>query len=148
MARDRVAVKCVSGDGAGELGRSMKFLKMLADNGIKWRNSETKSPKSNGTADKEIQQLMVTARSQLANSGRGDDFWMFAIADAGFKTPAMTHKYLGGKTPCELLTGKQNPFNYDRRRIRGSDCFVNQHVQYRRAGSQFHPYVKRRVLVI
>lgn len=53
---------------------------------------------------------------------------MFAIiADAAFKTSGMLHEYLGGETPCQRLTGKS--FNYDRLRMRGSDCFVHQHLQ-------------------
>ena len=30
MAREGVAIKCISGDGAGELGKSVKFQRMLA----------------------------------------------------------------------------------------------------------------------
>ena len=37
MAREGVAMKCMSGDGAGELGRSVKLQRMLANRGIKWR---------------------------------------------------------------------------------------------------------------
>lgn len=35
VARKRVAVKRICGDGAGKLGRSVKFLKMLAEKDIK-----------------------------------------------------------------------------------------------------------------
>ncbi|CAN0505956.1 unnamed protein product, partial [Discosporangium mesarthrocarpum] len=57
----------------------------------------------------------------------------------------MPHEFLGGDTPCERLTGK--PFNYDRLRIWGAECFVHQHKQVRDAASKFHPYAKRGVLV-
>lgn len=39
MARDGITVKCISGDGAGELGWSAKFLRMLANRETKWRGS-------------------------------------------------------------------------------------------------------------
>lgn len=34
MARERVAIKCASGDGAGELGLSVELQRMLTDRGI------------------------------------------------------------------------------------------------------------------
>lgn len=70
---------------------------------------------------------------------------MLAIADEASKTSGRPHEYLGGETSYERLTGK--PFNYDRRRIWGSDHFVHQHLQQRRAGANIHPYAKRGVRV-
>ena len=52
MAREGVAIKCMSGDGAGELGRPVKFQRMLANRGIKWRNSPPRTPQSNGIAER------------------------------------------------------------------------------------------------
>ena len=115
MAREGVAVKCISGDGAGELGRSVKFQRMLANRGIRWRSSPPRTPQSNGIAERAIQQLMNIARSQLVKAGRGEDFWYFAVADAAFKTAGVPHEYLGGETPCERLT--RNFFDYDRLRM-------------------------------
>ncbi|CAM9872319.1 unnamed protein product, partial [Sphacelaria rigidula] len=112
MARAGVVIKCISGDGAGELGRSVKLQRMLTNRGIKWRNSPPRTPQSNETAERAIQQLMRIARSQLVKAGRGEDYWFFAAANAAFKTAGVPHEYLGGETPCERLTGK--PFNYDR----------------------------------
>lgn len=43
MARDGEAVKSTSGEGAGELGRSVKFMRMLVDRGIKWHGSAPRS---------------------------------------------------------------------------------------------------------
>ncbi|CAN0496688.1 unnamed protein product, partial [Discosporangium mesarthrocarpum] len=90
------------------------------------------TPQSNGIAERAIKQLMQAARSQLVRSGRGEEHWFFAVADAAFKTGGMPHEFLGGDTPGERLTGK--PFNYDCLRIWGAECF-------------FHPYAKRGVLV-
>ena len=98
-AREGVAIKCMSGDGAGELGRSVKFQRMLANRGIKWHNSPPRTPQSNGITERAIQQLMRIARSQLVKAGRGEDYWYFAVADAAFKTAGMPHEYLGGETP-------------------------------------------------
>ena len=145
MAREGLAVKCISGDGAGELGRSGKFQRMLANRGVRWRSSPPRTPQSNGIAERAIQQLMRIARSQLVKAGRGEDYWFFAVADAAFKTAGMPHEYLGGETPHERLTGK--PFNYDRLRVWGAECYVHQHQQQRGAGSKFHPYAKRGILV-
>ena len=92
MAREGVAVKCISGDGAGELGRSVKFQRMLANRGIRWRSSPPRTPQSNGIAERAIQQLMNIARSQLVKAGRGEDYWYFAVADAAFKTAGMPHE--------------------------------------------------------
>ncbi|CAM9868982.1 unnamed protein product, partial [Sphacelaria rigidula] len=145
MAREGVAIKCISGDDAGELGRSVEFQGMLTNRGTKWRNSPLRTPRCNGFAERAIQQLMRIARSQLVKAGRGEDYWLFAVADAAFKTLGMPHGYLGGETPCERLTGKY--FNYDRLRSWRSECFVRQHKQQRGAAAKFHPYAKRGILV-
>ncbi|CAN0497107.1 unnamed protein product [Discosporangium mesarthrocarpum] len=109
MARDGVVVKCISGDGAGELGRSVKFQRMLVNKGIRWRKSPPRTLQSNRIDERAIKQLMQAARSQLLRSGLGEEHWFFAVADAAFKTGGMPHEFLGGDTPCERLTGK--PFN-------------------------------------
>ncbi|CAN0014305.1 unnamed protein product [Choristocarpus tenellus] len=136
MAREGIPVKCISGDGAGELGRSVNFQRMLANNGIRWRKSPPRTPQSNGIAERAIKQLMGAARSQLVKAGLGDEYWFFAITDVTFKTGGMPHEYLGGETPCERLTRKS--FNYDRLRAWGSECYVHQDKH-----AKFHPYAKR-----
>ncbi|CAM9753310.1 unnamed protein product, partial [Sphacelaria rigidula] len=143
--RGGVTIKCFSGDGAGELGRSVIFQRMLTNRGIKWRYSSPRTPQSNGIAKRATQQLMRIARSQLVKAGRGEDYWFFAVTDAAFKTAEMPHKYLGGETTCERLAGK--PFNYDRLRTWGPKCFVHQNTQHRGAAAKFHPYAKRGILV-
>ena len=67
---------------------------------------------------------MRIARNQLVQAGRGEDCWFFAVADAAFKTAGKPHECLAGENPCEGLTGK--PFNYDRLRMWGAECFVRQ----------------------
>ncbi|CAN0455718.1 unnamed protein product, partial [Discosporangium mesarthrocarpum] len=136
---------CISGDGAGELARSVRFQRMLADRAIKWRKSPPYTPQSNGIAERAIKQLMQAARSQLIRSGLGEEFWFFAVADAAFKSSGMQHEYLGGETPCERLT--RQPFNYNRLRVWGAECFVHQNMKQRGSGSKFHPYAKRGILV-
>ncbi|CAN0051008.1 unnamed protein product, partial [Choristocarpus tenellus] len=75
MAREGIPVKCISGDGAGELGRSVKFQRMmLANNGTRWRKSPPRTPQSNGIAERAIKQLMGAARSQLVKAGLGDEY--------------------------------------------------------------------------
>ena len=74
LAREDVAVKCISGDGAGEFGKSVKFQRMVADRGIKWRSSPPTTPQSNGIAEKAIQQLMTVARSQIVKSGPSEEY--------------------------------------------------------------------------
>ncbi|CAM9813240.1 unnamed protein product [Choristocarpus tenellus] len=139
MAREGIPVKCISGDGAGELGRSVKFQGMLVNNGTQWRKSPPRTPQSNGIAERAIKQLMAAARS-LVKAGLGDEYWFFEITDVAFKTGGMPHEYLGGETPCEHLTGKS--FNYDRFRAWGSRCDVHQDKQQRWARAKFHPYAK------
>ena len=106
MAREGAATKCISGDGAGEPGRSVKFQRVLVDRGIRWKSSPTWTPQSNGIAERAIQQLMRIERSQPVKAGRGEDYWFFAVVDAAFKTAGMPHEFIGGETPCERLTGK------------------------------------------
>ncbi|CAN0458939.1 unnamed protein product [Discosporangium mesarthrocarpum] len=144
MARG-VPVKCISGDGAGELARSVRFQRMLADRGIKWRKSPPYTPQSNGITEGDIKQLMQAACTQLVRSGLGEEFWFFAVADAAFKSSGMPHEFLGGETPCERLTGK--PFKYNRLRVCGGECFVHQNKKQRRSGSKFHAYAKHSILV-
>ena len=88
---------------------------------------------------------MRIARSQLVKAGRGEDYWFFAVADAAFKTAGTAHEYLDGENLSEQLARK--PINYDRFRMRGAECFVHQNQQQRGAGSKFHPYAKRGILV-
>ncbi|CAM9672987.1 unnamed protein product, partial [Choristocarpus tenellus] len=141
MAREGIPVKCIGGDGAGEVGRSVKFQMMLANNGTRWRKSPPRTPQSNGITERVIKQLMGVATSKLAKAGLGDEYWFFAITDVAFKTGGMRHEYLGGETPCERLTGKS--VNYDRLRAWGSECYVHQDKQQRGTSSKFHPYAKR-----
>ena len=145
MARERLAVKCISGDGVDELGCSVKFHRMFANRGGRWRSSPPRTPQSNGIAERAIQQLVRIARSQLVKAGCGEDYWVFAVADASFKTARMPHEYLGGEMPHERLTGK--PFNYGRLRVWGSESYVHQHQQQRGTGPKFHPYANRGILV-
>ncbi|CAN0472093.1 unnamed protein product [Discosporangium mesarthrocarpum] len=92
MARKGVPVKCISGDGAGELARSVRFQRVFADWGIKWRKSPPYTPQSNGIAERVIKQLMQAARSQLVRSGLGEEFWFFAVANSAFKSSGMPHE--------------------------------------------------------
>lgn len=55
MAREKKATKCISGNGAGELGIFVKFQRMLEDRGIRWRSSLPWTPQSDGTAERETQ---------------------------------------------------------------------------------------------
>ncbi|CAN0022246.1 unnamed protein product, partial [Choristocarpus tenellus] len=107
--------------------------------------SPPRTLQSNGIAERATKQLMGAARSQLAKAGLGNECWFFAITDVAFKTGGMPHEYLGGETPCERLTGKT--FNYDRFQARGSECYVYQGKQQRGAGSKFHPYAKRGIIM-
>lgn len=67
-----VSVTRIRSDGAGELGRSGKLLKMLAKRGIRWRSSPLSAPQSNDIAEQAIKKMMTTARSKLLKSGRGE----------------------------------------------------------------------------
>ncbi|CAN0427666.1 unnamed protein product, partial [Discosporangium mesarthrocarpum] len=145
MVRKGVPVKCISGDGAGELARSVGFQRMLANRVIKWRKSPPYTPQSNGIAERAIKQLMQAARSQLVRSGLGKEFWFFAVADAALTSSGMPHEYLGGEAPCERITGK--PITNNRLRVWVAECFVHQNKKQRRSGSKFHPYAKRDILV-
>ncbi len=145
MQQSDIYVKCLSGDGAGELGRSGKFQRMLTERHVRWRKSPPYTPQANGLAERGIKSLMYSARSSLSRSGRGERFWFFAVADAAYKSSGMPHEYLGGETPHERLTGK--PFNYDRLRAFGTECYVHQFKQQRGSSSKFHPYAKRGFIV-
>jgi len=140
-----VPVKTLSGDGAGELGRSLRFQRMLTDNNVSWRKAPPYTPQANGLAERAIKSLMYSARSSLTRSGRDERFWFFAVADAAYKSSAMPHEYLGGETPHERLFGR--PFNYNRLRAFGTECYVHQFKQQRGANSKFHPYAKRGFIV-
>ncbi|CAM9373444.1 unnamed protein product [Choristocarpus tenellus] len=92
MVREGIPVQCISGDGAGELGRSLKFQRMLANNGTRWRKTPPRAPKTNGIAERAIKQLTGAARSQLVKAGLSDEYWFYAIIDAAFKTGGMPHE--------------------------------------------------------
>lgn len=62
MFREGMVIKFISEDGAGELGRSTKLRRRLADRGIRWRCSPSRTPQYNGIAVHAIQQLMVIER--------------------------------------------------------------------------------------
>ena len=67
MQQSDVYVKCLSGDGAGELGRSGKLQRMLTERHVHWRKSSPYTPQSNGLAERGIKSLMYSARSSLAD---------------------------------------------------------------------------------
>ena len=140
MAREGVAIKCMSGDGVGELGRSVKFQRMLANQGIEWRSSPPRTPQCNGIAERAIQLLMRIACSQLVKAGCGWGYWYFAAADAAFKTAGMSHEYLGAETSCGRLIGRR--LENHRLRTWGSECFVHQHKQQRGAAAKVPPVRK------
>ncbi|CAM9331837.1 unnamed protein product, partial [Choristocarpus tenellus] len=125
MARDGVVVKCISGDGSGEFGRGVSFQHLLTERGVKWRKSPPRTPQS--------------------NAGLGEEFWLFAVADATFKTTGMPQEYLVGETPYERLSNK--PFNYNRLRVFGTECFVHQTKQQRVTNAKFRPCAKRGILL-
>ena len=145
MQQQDVFVKQMFGDGAGELGRSGRFQRMLRERHVQWQKSPPYTPQSNGIAERAIKSLMYAARSSLIRSGRDEKYWFFAVADAAFKSSGMPHEYLGGETPHERLTGKS--LNYDRLRPFGIECYVHQFKQQRGSGSKFHPYAKRGFIV-
>ncbi|CAM9965350.1 unnamed protein product, partial [Choristocarpus tenellus] len=145
MVREGVVVRCISGDGAGEFGRRVRFQRMLTERSVKWRKTPPRTPQSNEIAERATKHVMQAARSQLIHAGLGEEFCFFAVADATYKTTGMPHKYLRGETPCECLTNK--PFNYERLRVFGTECFVHQTKQQRGTNVKFHPYAKRGILV-
>ena len=142
LAREGVVIKCISGDGAGDLGRSVKFQPMPADLGIKWRTSRPRTPQANGIAERALQQLMRIARSQLVKVGRGEDYWFFAVSDAAFK-----------EYPANILGRDPMRATYrEAVQLRsslyvGAKRFMHQKQQQRRVGSNFHPYAKRGIVV-
>lgn len=102
ILRGGVSLKCIFGDGgAGQLERSGKFLKMLAERGISWRPSARRTKQSNEIDDTIIKQIMAAAGNQLIKSGRGEKFWSFTVMDATFEQTAAPHEYLSYETPHE-----------------------------------------------
>lgn len=73
MAREGEAIKCNSGDDAGELGRFVKFQLLLTNEGIRWMRSRNRISQSNGIGERTLEEFMTTTRRQLARSGRGED---------------------------------------------------------------------------
>ena len=92
-AREGILIKCISGDGAKELVRSVKHQRVLDDRGIRWRSSPP------GIAERAIRQMMKIGYSQLVKGVCGQDNWLFTVADTAFKIAPMPDEYLRGETP-------------------------------------------------
>lgn len=95
--REGMAIKCIVGDGAEELGISVRFQRMLTDRGIRRKSSAPRTPNSGEVAECAIQQLILIARSQLVKAGRREDCLFFDVADAACKTARMFHNILETK---------------------------------------------------
>ena len=122
MAWKGATIKRINGDGAGELERSVKFQRMLADRGIKCRSSPPRTPQSHGVAERAIHQLVRIARRQLVKAGR---YWFLAVADAAFKTagmPRKPRKTLGGRLHASGLEGISSTAIVSVRGERNASC--------------------------
>lgn len=56
-------MKCIIGDGAGELGRSANVQRMLVDQGIRWKSSPPRIFQFNGVVEYTAKQLTRIARN-------------------------------------------------------------------------------------
>ncbi|CAM9615475.1 unnamed protein product, partial [Choristocarpus tenellus] len=92
MAREGVVERCISGDGAGEFRRSVRFQCMLTERGVKWHKTPPRTPQTNGISARAIKQVMQAARSQLIQAGLGEEFWFFTVADGTYQTRGMPHE--------------------------------------------------------
>ena len=57
-----ITIRTVTGDGAGELGRSHAFMQVLTGKAVNWRTAAPLSPSQNGIAERTIKDVNRTAR--------------------------------------------------------------------------------------
>ncbi len=103
FAVDAININTIQRDGAGELGRSMTFRKLLLSIGIKWESCPPYTHQQHGIAERAIRQITEGGRVQLAGSYLGDKFWFSACKDFAEKSNLLPHQTLGGQTPYEEI---------------------------------------------
>ncbi|KAJ1300258.1 hypothetical protein OPQ81_005086 [Rhizoctonia solani] len=98
-------VKILRTDGGGEF-RSNKFEAWMRLHGIQHQVTEPYSSASNGVAERAIRTLNDSQRTMRADSGLPDKYWGYAILHAANVWNVTGKRFLNGRTPEEIFTGK------------------------------------------
>ena len=118
-------VKAVRSDN----GREFLCLKQyFQQHGIIHQTSYTGTPQQNGRVERKHRHILNVARALRFQGNLPLRFWGECILTAGYLLNLTPSSVLNGKTPYEVITGKQPP--YDHLRVFGCLCFAhNQHRQ-------------------
>lgn len=99
-------IKAIQFDNGGEFCNAI-MDSILKEFGIRCRLSAPHIPQQNGLAERKNRTLIESTRCMLNESGLLKSFWAEAIATANYVRNRCVTKYLGKKTPHEILTHKR-----------------------------------------
>ena len=118
-------VKAVRSDNGTEF---LCLKQYFQQHGIIHQTSCTGTPQQNGRVERKHCHILNVARALRFQGNLPLRFWGECILTAGYLLNLTPSSVLNGKTPYEVITGKQPP--YDHLRVFGCLCFAhNQHRQ-------------------
>ncbi|KAG9081109.1 hypothetical protein FRC06_005815 [Ceratobasidium sp. 370] len=99
-------IKHLRTDGRGECA-SNAFEAWMRAEGIEHQKTEANSSASNGVAERAIRTLNDCQRAMRADAGLPDKYWGYAIHHAAYLWNVTPKRFLDGRTPDEVFTGKK-----------------------------------------
>ena len=105
-------------DNGGELAKSHRFQKMVESSGYVLKTTGSQSSAQNGLAEKPNLDLARMMRSMLYASGKGSEYWSYALRHAVYLKNRLPHSALNYVTPYETVNGTKP--NLSQLRVFGS----------------------------
>ncbi|EUC57664.1 Copia-like polyprotein/retrotransposon, partial [Rhizoctonia solani AG-3 Rhs1AP] len=99
-------VKALRTDGGGEYA-STAFEKWMREQGIEHQKTEANSSASNGVAERAIRTLNDFQRTMRIDADMSDKYWGYAVKHAAHLWNITPKRFLNGRTPDEVFTGKK-----------------------------------------
>ena len=97
----------ITTDLGGELAKSHQFQKMVENSGYVLKTTGAFSSAQNGLAERPNQDLGNMMRSMLFASGKGSEFWTYALRHSVFLKNRLPHSALDYMTPYEAMNGEK-----------------------------------------
>ena len=107
-------------DQGGELGKSTKFRKLVAEHGWTYEPTGSNSSAQNGIAEKPNQDLKNSCKCLLHAAGLGSQYWSYALNHSVYLANRLLHRTIS-MTPYQAL--HHRPPNLSHLRVFGARCY-------------------------
>ena len=106
-AKVSTTYKTVTTDNGGELAKSHAFQKMIDESGYILKTTGAFSSAQNGLAERPNQDLGRMMRALLYSSGKGSEYWTYALRHATYLKNRLPHSALNMVTPYEIVNNEK-----------------------------------------